>query len=301
MIICLSGRIKSGKSTIANHLVTNKGFKKISIAYFLKESIAKLYDIDILNCFDQNLKNKKRNDLKWNSEIARKYAVTYDLDFNKLYFGTIDDRFFEDVRGAMTYIGTNILRRYDENFHVKRALLEVLDENENYICDDVRFHNEKKAFEKAGATCFFILRPHNFEYLNHISETSLTCKDFDRFIINDGSLTKLINNSNDSFFNQKNIVINVDHTIFIYKNITDAFWAGFIQGNGSLQFDSSNNKYKLVISSEKNKIVQDFCKFLKIDLPMYIKTTTHPDYPAQYFVETDNPFILENIKLWDIK
>jgi len=300
MIICLSGRIKSGKSTIANDLVTNKGFKKISIAYFLKDSISKLYNIDIINCFDQNLKNKKRKDLRWDSEIAKKYALDHGLDYNKLYFGSIDDKIFEDIRDALTYIGTNILRRYDENFHVKRALLEVVDDFENYVCDDVRFQNEKQAFEKAGAKCFFILRPHNFEYLNHISETSLTCKDFSNFIINNSSFTELIITANDAIFNNKKISIEVDHTVFIYKNINDAFWAGFIQGNNSLHFDQKTQKYKLVISSEKNKIINDFCNFLKIGLFQYVTLGTPDKKPTQYVVETDNPFILENIKLWDI-
>ena len=155
MIIAFSGRIGSGKSELAK-ICQNKGFEKLYFALPLKQLVANLIHVGIEDI--NPLKNVKLN----------------------------------TVRQLLQFIGTDIIRKYNPNWHVNK-IKTMIDKDKNYVFDDVRFPNELKLIKELGGDCWFIIRPIIYNVSNHISEISLTWKDFDdKVIINDGNLEKFI-------------------------------------------------------------------------------------------------------------
>lgn len=188
MIISLSGRIKSGKGVISDMLEAMH-FEKVTIASFLKNSIAQLYNIDISYCYDQDLKLQKMS-LPWDTKTAEALSKIIKEDVSALWKDGDRPKTFCNVREAMQYLGSEVMRQHDPDIHVKKTF--NLQEGKNYVCDDVRFLNEKEFIEQLGGVCVYILRPGEWDSIsNHISETSLNWSDFDHVIINDRDISYL--------------------------------------------------------------------------------------------------------------
>lgn len=187
MIIAFSGRIGSGKSELAK-ICQNKGFEKLYFALPLKQLVANLIHVDIEDI----------NPLK---NVEKKYKFTkkdyiYLANETNIPFETIRDEMknvkLNTVRQLLQFIGTDIIRKYNPNWHVNK-IKTMIDKDKNYVFDDVRFPNELKLIKELGGDCWFIIRPIINNVSNHISEISLTWKDFDdKVIINDGNLEKFI-------------------------------------------------------------------------------------------------------------
>lgn len=187
MIIAFSGRIGSGKSELAK-ICQNKGFEKLYFALPLKQLVANLIHVGIEDI----------NPLK---NVEKKYKFTkkdyiYLANETNIPFETIRDEMknvkLNTVRQLLQFIGTDLIRKYNPNWHVNK-IKTMIDKNKNYVFDDVRFPNELNLIKELGGDCWFIIRPIINNVSNHISEISLTWKDFDdKVIINDGNLEKFI-------------------------------------------------------------------------------------------------------------
>lgn len=187
MIIAFSGRIGSGKSELAK-ICQNKGFEKLYFALPLKQLVANLIHVGIEDI----------NPLK---NVEKKYKFTkkdyiYLSNETNIPFETIRDEMknvkLNTVRQLLQFIGTDIIRKYNPDWHVNK-IKTMIDKDKNYVFDDVRFPNELKLIKELGGDCWFIIRPIINNVSNHISEISLTWKDFDdKVIINDGNLEKFI-------------------------------------------------------------------------------------------------------------
>jgi len=117
-IIGFSGKIGSGKTTLAQILCNEYPYTKASFADPLKYIVQYLYDLE----HNQLYGNKK--------EI-------------------IDTRYGVTPRYLLQYIGTNLFRNWDKNFWVnvferKYANQELL------VLDDVRFENEAHIIHQMG-------------------------------------------------------------------------------------------------------------------------------------------------------
>lgn len=187
MIIAFSGRARSGKTTLANEVI-KYGYIKISYADKLKKLLSQIYGWAIETLSD----TKKKEELLpepvvWNEETAKTLAklinTTKKLNSNYVLFLT--------RRDAMQYVGTQVLREYDSNFHVKE-LKKQIQSNINYVLDDVRFDNEYKLLQSLNATCIFVTRPYYKSYSNHDSEVCLNRLMFDYNILNDGNIKVFI-------------------------------------------------------------------------------------------------------------
>lgn len=99
---------------------------------------------------------------------------------------------FKNTRELMQYIGTDLIREYNPNWHVNKTK-EILLNNvkQNYVVDDVRFPNERNMIEELGGNCWFIVRPKLNNVSNHTSETALKWQDFNNIIINNKSVDYL--------------------------------------------------------------------------------------------------------------
>lgn len=184
MIISLSGRLRSGKGEMAN-ICAKKGFKRMYFALPLKELCADLLDVSV----DELNKLKNNNttiDISCPKDfvdiVSERTDVPHDVVETKLL-----NKHLHTVREMLQFIGTDIIRKYDQDWHVNK-IMEMIEPNKNYVFEDTRFPNEKKLIEELGGDCWFIVRPEINNVSNHLSETALKWQDFgNNVIINDDS------------------------------------------------------------------------------------------------------------------
>ena len=183
MIIGFGGRIGSGKSELAK-ICQKAGFEKLYFALPLKQLVADLIHVKL----------EEINDLK-NVEKDYKFGkIDYIFLWKETHipYETIEKEMspvkFKTVRQLLQFIGTDLIRKYNVNWHVNK-IREMIDPKKNYIIDDVRFPNELNLIRELGGDCWFIIRPKIDNVSNHESETALTWRDFgNKIIINDDGL-----------------------------------------------------------------------------------------------------------------
>ena len=144
MIIGLSGRINSGKSYLANICIEN-GYEKIYFALPLKRLVAGLIGVNVEEINKLKYVEKDYNFMKMDYIfLARETGIPYK---------TIEDEMskvkFTTVRQLLQFIGTDIIRKYNTNWHVNR-IREMLKPDVNYVIDDVRFPNEMNLIKELG-------------------------------------------------------------------------------------------------------------------------------------------------------
>ena len=188
MVIGFAGRLKSGKSELAK-VCEKLGYKKLYFALPLKQLCARLLglSIDELN----EAKNNGTNiDITINNDmcviLSDETGISLDIVKEKCA-----GKFIPTVRELLQFIGTDLIRKYDMNWHVNK-LKNMIDDNIDYVFDDVRFPNEKKMIDDLGGECWFVVRPILDNISNHESETSITWHDcWNRIIINNDTLQML--------------------------------------------------------------------------------------------------------------
>jgi hypothetical protein len=189
MILGLCGRMRSGKTELAKVCV-EKGFTKLYFALPLKQLCADILDVSI----DELNRLKGDNtdiSLQLNDDICKILSEETDIPLDVVK-ETCLGKTISTVREMLQFIGTDLIRQYNKDWHVNR-IREMINPDINYVIDDVRFPNEKKLIEELGGDCWFIIRPTLDNISNHESETSLSFNDcWNRIIINDGTLQLLL-------------------------------------------------------------------------------------------------------------
>ena len=125
MLIGICGLIGSGKGTVADTLVNDHGFTKISFADKLKDTVAHLYDWDramLEGDTDKSRKWREQVDEFWTQETGRKITP----------------------RIVLQEFGTDCMRNgFDKNIWVSFVKKKILaNPDVNFIIPDVRFPNE---------------------------------------------------------------------------------------------------------------------------------------------------------------
>jgi hypothetical protein len=188
MLIGICGFKGSGKDTIANYLVRNKAFMKLSFASATK---------DVLHCiFGWN-----RQLLEGDTQKSREFRETVDEWWsNRLGIPNLTPR------KMMQMIGTEIFRNH---FHdeiwisiVEKQIIDNL--NEYIVISDCRFPNEIEMIKRHGGILIHVYKdlPEWFyrykkgeeveEVKNiHPSETSWIKSNFDIEISNNGTIFQL--------------------------------------------------------------------------------------------------------------
>lgn len=182
-IIGFGGRIGSGKSELAK-ICQDAGYKKLYFALPLKQLVADLIQVKLEEI--NGLKNVEK-DYDFNQEdylfLSKETGIpieTVEKEMSPIKFKT--------VRQLLQFIGTDLIRKYNTDWHVNR-IRAMINEDDNYVIDDIRFPNELNLVRELGGDCWFIIRPTINNISNHESETSLTWKDFgNKLIINDSNL-----------------------------------------------------------------------------------------------------------------
>ena len=189
MIIGFCGRLKSGKTELAK-ICVEKGFTKLYFALPLKQLCADILDVSI----DELNRLKGDNtdiSLQLNDDICKILSEETGIPLDVVK-ETCLGKTISTVREMLQFIGTDLIRQYNKDWHVNR-IREMINPDINYVIDDVRFPNEKKLIEELGGDCWFVIRPTLDNVSNHESETSLSFNDcWNRIIINDGTLQLLL-------------------------------------------------------------------------------------------------------------
>jgi hypothetical protein len=188
MILGFAGRLRIGKTELAK-VCQEHGYEIMSFATPLKELCADLLSVTI-----DELNSLKNNCIKINilisNELCEKISKETDIPIDIVEDVSLG-KVIVDAREMLQFIGTDLIRKYNEDWHVNK-IKERLDKDKNYVFDDVRFKNEKKMMNSLGGDCWFVIRPKIDQVSNHESETSLTWKDcFNKIIINDKTLEYL--------------------------------------------------------------------------------------------------------------
>lgn len=151
MIIGLSGYAQVGKDTVANYLVENYGFIKVSFADPIREALYKLNPY-----------------VRVGDMPPTSLAVAVD------HMGWEDVKVFSsDTRELLQRMGTEVGRdMFGKDFWVNQGLLRAK-EHANVVFADTRFVNEADAITANGGQIWRITKPGHGPVNGHPSETAL--------------------------------------------------------------------------------------------------------------------------------
>jgi hypothetical protein len=176
MIIAISGKIGSGKSTVGD-IFEREGFVLDSFAKSVKDICCILFGYD-----RDTIEGSTPNSRIWREAIDKKNTNLLKRDFTP--------------RDAMVLVGTEFGRNMIHNNIWIETLFNRYDKNKHLLVTDLRFPNEYEEIKKRGGIVIRINRPittklTNLNSSNHISECALDNHNFDYVINNDGTLYDL--------------------------------------------------------------------------------------------------------------
>ena len=189
MILGFCGRMRAGKSELAS-ICEKYGYKKLYFALPLKQLCADILDISIDEL------NRAKNEgipiqITVNEDICKILSEETDIPLETT-MELCNGKYIETVRDMLQFIGTDYIRKYNKDWHVNK-IKGMIDENNDYVIDDVRFPNEKKMIEELGGDVWFVTRTTLDNISNHESETSITWQQcWNKIIINNGTLQELL-------------------------------------------------------------------------------------------------------------
>lgn len=134
MLIGLSGQIASGKDTIADYLITHKGFRRMSFAGPLKDAVSSIFGWD-----RQMLEGTTKESRKWRDQVDTWWA-------NRLGIPHLTPRW------VLQQWGTEVGRKafHDDIWiaSIENKLIKLT--SENIVISDCRFINELKSIKNVG-------------------------------------------------------------------------------------------------------------------------------------------------------
>ncbi|MBR6517045.1 MAG: hypothetical protein IKT40_09450 [Bacilli bacterium] len=184
-IIGFCGRCQGGKTELAN-ICEEYGYQKISFATPLKTLVANLLGCDI----NEVNKLKTANfDFICTEDVCEYISKECEIPIDNVKYKLLG-YIFHNTREMMQIIGTDIIRQYNNDWHINK-MREIIKPNIRYVIDDVRFPNEANLIKELNGDLWFVVRPLFNNVSNHESENSLKWQSFDNIIINDGKLEYL--------------------------------------------------------------------------------------------------------------
>jgi hypothetical protein len=161
MIIGVSGWARAGKDTVADHLVDNFGFVKMSFAEPMREALVRLNPMIRVAGYPTELASAVRL-MGWENLKSES----------------------PDIRGLMQRLGTEVGREmFGEDFWVNLALSRV-EPGMNVVFADCRYPNEADAIKAAGGVVWRVERKDFGPANDHDSERALDHYAFDGGVSN---------------------------------------------------------------------------------------------------------------------
>ena len=186
MIIGICGLIGSGKGTVADHLIDQHNFQKISFADKLKDAVAEMFDWPrhmLEGVTPQSRDWRERPDAFWSNELDSLITPRYVLQV----FGTecMRQGFYDGIWVSL----------------VKKKIQE--NPTTNWVIPDTRFPNEVDMIKSVGGQVWCIQRGENPQWFDdyklngiepkeiHASEWAWANSAFDLVIENNSSMGEL--------------------------------------------------------------------------------------------------------------
>lgn len=226
IIIGFAGRKRSGKTMMAKHLEEKYDATIVTIAQSLKELCANLLDLDVekLNFYKDdvllNYSPIEHLDIdKMIADLTYELGEVYERNIRQDIEQGVLRHKFDTVRDMLQFIGTDIIRKYHDNWHVNKLIENINKSNSRIVViDDVRFPNEELAIRKLGGNVFYMIRPCLNEISNHESETAL--KWFR--------------------FRDNQIIVNIFSKEFLFTKFDFVVYSNMLYGYNSPIFKSGN-------------------------------------------------------------
>lgn len=179
-LIALTGYAESGKSTVANYLVDQHGFTRVSFAAPLKKMLRTLNPIiDI-------------TDNEGGQEYGEvRVGELFQLGWTEAEIKA-DPSMGKEYRRLLQVLGTDCVRAEQDDFWIRAAEKQMTNPDANYVFDDCRFPNEAEFIkERSPEGLWNISRP-GFEAINgHVSEQYAGKMGESVFIVNNRTLEML--------------------------------------------------------------------------------------------------------------
>jgi midasin (ATPase involved in ribosome maturation) len=196
-IIAFAGKSRSGKDTLSSVLI-EMGYIHLKIADELKNLVC-----DLLSVSRENL--EKTKDLKKEIRLSSSdlYIISKETTVPLNSLQELETKIFSSPRELLQYLGTDIIRRYVPDWHIRR-FLDKIKPNEKYVNSDIRFKDEVEAVKNLdnNSKIIYIQREMKNNPVSntlHESETGLdeTTQGIDYCINNNGTLDDLYNKLED--------------------------------------------------------------------------------------------------------
>ena len=183
MIIGISGFQSSGKDTIADYLVKEHGFVKLSFASAIKDIVAIIFGWS-----RERLEGLKVENRQWREEIDSKWAKLLNIP-------CLTPRY------VLQYLGTEVFRNHFHKDIWTKIVENQLSFYENVVVSDCRFANEIEMIKQNGGKIIQVHRDNHV--LKHPSELPLDIGakhpselewiqcHYDRVIKNNGTIEDL--------------------------------------------------------------------------------------------------------------
>jgi len=169
MLIGLTGYARTGKDTIADFMVSDYDFVKLSFADPMREALAKLDPTLALG----------------DGHYARLSQLLATFTWDELKVIS------PDIRPLLQRFGTEVGRNmFGPNFWVDLAMAKA-SSHEDVVFADVRFKNEADAIREAGGILLRVSRPGFGPANDHISEKDMEDYDVDYHLGNTADLASL--------------------------------------------------------------------------------------------------------------
>ena len=191
MIIALSGWKQSGKDTLAERLILEQGYVRLSFADTLKEMVSKTYDIPLEWCHSNDKKETPLSQYPVRTQDAFG-EVLHDFMWGE-YRKDQDDTLCHTPRSLLILEGS-VKRSVTSDFWVKTVVSIIkANPNNNYVITDVRYRSEMKQLKEEFDDQVKSIRVNRFadSPSDDPSERDLDNFVFDRVIENTGTLEDL--------------------------------------------------------------------------------------------------------------
>lgn len=195
MIVGVAGFIGSGKDTIADYLITFKGFRRMSYAEPLKDAVASIFGWE-------------RELLEGTTKYSREWRDTVDIWWaDRLQIPHLTPRW------VLQQWGTEVGRRaFHDDIWIASIENKLRSVKDNIVISDCRFPNELKSIKRAGGITIRVKRGDNPSWYDaavaynfgnkdslltlqecnvHASEYSSVGLDYDYYVDNCGTVDEL--------------------------------------------------------------------------------------------------------------
>lgn len=140
-IIGIVGFIGSGKGTVGQYLVNNRGYYETSFARTLKDTVASIF------CWDRTM-------IEGDTPESREWREQVDPWWSKKLGRPVTPRW------ALQHIGTDVIRmHFNTNIWTWSVEKQILQHNGPVVITDARFPNEINLLREMGGKIIWIRKP----------------------------------------------------------------------------------------------------------------------------------------------